>query len=196
MPDETQTTRDTDTIRRILAGDVNAFEIIIDNYKNFIFSIVQRHVPPHWVEDTAQEAFIRIYKALPGLDHESRFKQWMASITIRTCYDTLRTHYRSREISMTALAGDGEHAVENRLTEQARAAFRNDCNVNETKAMLSRALDQLTPENRILIELIYLEGYSIKEAASILGWSTANVKIRAYRSRQQMNKILKHHLEA
>jgi RNA polymerase sigma-70 factor (ECF subfamily) len=196
MPDDTPTNRDADTIRRILAGDVNAFEIIIDKYKNYIFSIVQRHVPPAWVEDTAQDAFIRIYTALPGFDHRSGFKRWMTTITIRACYDTLRKYYRSKEISMTDLPGDGENTVEDRSEKQAGAVFSGDRDLHETKALLSHALDQLTPENRILIALIYFEGYSVKEAARLMGWSTANVKIRAFRSRRQLNKILKPLIEA
>lgn len=199
MPTAPRKTRDIDIIRRILDGDVNAFELIISKYQHYVFSIVKRHVPAQLVEDTAQDAFIRIYKALPGVDNQSAFKHWMTTITIRTCYDALRKQYRSRETPVSALSGAGEDKItpyEAALSAQARAAFTQNSDTTETRKLLTWALEQLHPKNRILITLLYLEGYSVKETAKLLGWSAANVKVRAFRSRQQLNNILTHLIEA
>jgi RNA polymerase sigma-70 factor, ECF subfamily len=56
--------------------------------------------------------------------------------------------------------------------------------------MLDWAMDRLSPEDRMVVELIYLEGLSGKEAADLLGWSVANVKVRAFRSRNKLRKLL------
>lgn len=196
MPDSTRETTDSDIVRRVVDGEVNAFEIILEKYKIYIFSLVQRHVPAQQIEDTVQDIFIKIYRALPGFNHQSRFKHWMTSIAIRTCYDVLRKKYRSREVIISALAKNDQETFEKKLSEQAKAAYYGNDAVNETKEMLAWALARLTPENKMLIELIYLEGYSTKEAADLLGWSVANVKIRSYRCRKQLNTILKKLIEA
>ncbi len=196
MPSSTHKIIDSDIIHRIIGGDINAFEIILEKYKKYVFTIVQRRIPEAYVEDTVQDVFIRIYKALPGFDNRSSFKHWMTSITIRTCYDLLRKKYRSKEITISALAGNDQEAFENKLSEQAKAAYFGNQNLNETKELLKGALSRLTPENKILIELIYFEGYSTKEAADLLGWSVANVKIRSFRCRKQLNTLLKQLIEA
>lgn len=196
MPDSTNTINDSDIIQQIIGGDVNAFEKILDKYRNYVFTVVQRHVPAHYIDDTAQDVFIRIYKALPGFDRRSSFKHWMTSIIVRTCYDLLRKKYRSKEISFSALGENDQEAFENKLSEQAKAAYYGNHNVMATKELVTWALSRLSPENKILIELIYFEGYSVREAADLLGWSVANVKIRSFRCRKQLNTILNQLIEA
>ncbi|MBC2716190.1 MAG: RNA polymerase sigma factor [Desulfobacteraceae bacterium] len=196
MPSSTHKINDSDIIHRIIGGNVNAFEIILDKYKKYVFTIVKRHVPEAYIEDTVQDVFIRVYKALPGFDNRSSFKHWMTSITIRTCYDLLRKKYRSKEITISSLAGNDQEAFEKKLSEQAKADYYGNHAQKETKEMLAWALARLTPENKMLIELIYLEGYTIKEAAELLGWSVANVKVRTFRCRKQLNTILTNLIEA
>ena len=65
----------------------------------------------------------------------------------------------------------------------------------EAGELLGRALDRLSPEDRMVLEMVYLEGLSGKEAAGLLGWSVANVKIRLFRSRKKLRKILAGFLE-
>ena len=59
------------------------------------------------------------------------------------------------------------------------------------KDLLDRAMAQLKPAERIVLDLVYLEGYSLREAAEYLGWSVANIKVRSYRGRKKLNAILK-----
>ena len=61
----------------------------------------------------------------------------------------------------------------------------------EAKELLDWALARLSAEERMVIELIYLEGLSVKEAADLLGWSVANVKVRSFRSRKKLEKLFR-----
>lgn len=196
MPSSTKQTSDSDIIHRIIGGDINAFEIILEKYQRYVFTIVARHVPLENVEDTVQDVFIKVYKALPGFKNQSSFKHWLSSITIRTCYDLLRKKYRTKEIAISSLAVSDQEAFEKKLSDQAKAVYSGNHDLNETKEMLASALARLTPKNKMLIELIYFEGYSTKEAADLLGWSVANVKIRSFRCRKKLNTILKQLIEA
>jgi RNA polymerase sigma-70 factor (ECF subfamily) len=60
----------------------------------------------------------------------------------------------------------------------------------ETRDLLQKALAHLSPENRMVVTLVHLEGYSVREAAELLGWTVVNVKVRAHRARQQLRNIL------
>lgn len=61
---------------------------------------------------------------------------------------------------------------------------------NDAIDLLRWALDRLTPEERTILTLIHLEEYTAAEAAELLGWSVANVKIRAFRTRKKLRKII------
>ena len=96
---------------------------------------------------------------------------------------------------MSALANDDQTSLEKKMSEQAKAAWDENQDPNETRALLDWAPARLTPENRLVMELIYFEGNSTREAADLLGWSLANVKIRLFRSRKQLNTLLKNVLK-
>jgi RNA polymerase sigma-70 factor (ECF subfamily) len=55
---------------------------------------------------------------------------------------------------------------------------------------LQWALGRLSPENRLVVTLVHLDGHSIREAAALLGWSMINVKVRAHRARRALRNIL------
>jgi RNA polymerase sigma-70 factor (ECF subfamily) len=57
---------------------------------------------------------------------------------------------------------------------------------------LEWALKQLSPENRAVLTLVHLEGYSVREAAQLLGWTLVNVKVRAHRARRALRNLLRH----
>lgn len=191
MPDPTLPESDEAIIERIVGGAVNAFELLVDRYQNYVFTLVRRHVPKEAAEDTAQDAFIRIYRALPDFSRKSPFKHWMTVIVLRACYDALRKKYRLRETAMSALAGDDLASLETTQPGRTRADRDETDTPAEVRAVLDWALSRLTPENRMVIDLVYFEGYSTRETAALLGWSLANVKIRLFRVRKQLKRLLK-----
>lgn len=69
--------------------------------------------------------------------------------------------------------------------------FREEGLKKEASELLEWALSKLAPEDRMVIELVYLEGYSGREAANLLGWSVSNVKVRSFRLKRKLKSILK-----
>jgi len=182
---------DLATIEMVVNGNANAFEIILKKYETHVLNILKKHLPYEQVEETAQEVFIRVYKSLPGFKQKSTFKHWLSSIAVKTSYDFWRKHYKSKEITMASLSEKQQNRMEKILSDQAGQVFKEEALIKETRELLDLALSKLSPENRMVIELTYLEGLSIKQTASLLGWSIANVKIRSFRSRKELNKIMK-----
>ncbi len=181
---------DQKVVNRVLSGDVDAFESLLKKYKNDMMKIANKHVPYNQIEEIAQDIFIRAYKSLPTFNQKNGFKQWLSGIAVRTCYDYWRKQYRSRELPMSALTEKHQAWLETVMTDESNCNFEEMGKQKEAKELLDSALDKLSPENRMVIELVYLEGLSGKEAAKLLGWSLANVKIRSFRSRKKLKQIL------
>ncbi|MCG8439951.1 MAG: RNA polymerase sigma factor, partial [Pseudomonadales bacterium] len=85
--------------------------------------------------------------------------------------------------------GEGE-LLDDIAAEISRESFESRERKNDAGELLTRALSGLNPEERMIVELVHLEGLSGREAADLLGWSVANVKIRAFRTRKKLKKIL------
>ena len=182
---------DSEVVKQILEGDVNSFESLMSRHKDLVLRIVKKHVPFSEVEEMAQETFIRAYQSLSGFKSKGDFKQWLASITVRTCYDYWRKVYRNKEVTMSSLTEKHQKWLEEVISDQPEAPFDENDLQKEAADLLDWAMERLTPEDRMVIELIYLEGLSGKEAADLLGWSVANIKVRAFRSRNKLKRLLK-----
>jgi RNA polymerase sigma-70 factor, ECF subfamily len=181
---------DIEIIRRVLDGDTDAFESLLTTYKDMVLKIVKKHVPYPDVEETVQNVFIRGYQSLPTFQGKSGFKHWLSSIAVRTCYDFWRKTYRSREVPMSTLTDNHQKWLEEVISEQSEEAINEKGSRNEARELLDCALGKLSAEDRMVVELVYLEGLSGKEAADLLGWSVSNVKVRCFRSRRKLEKIL------
>lgn len=181
---------DDEIVHRVLGGDVNAFELLLVKYREQVLKIVRKHIPYGQMEETAQDVFVRAYQSLPTFKAKSGFKHWLSVIAVRTCYDFWRKQYRSREVPMSTLTEKHQEWLENVISDQSSQLFNEQSFKNEAREVLVWALDRLSAKDRMVLELVYLEGLSGKEAAELLGWSVSNVKIRSHRSRKKLRKLI------
>lgn len=184
------TESDAAIVQQVIAGNVDAFETLLKRYEQPVLGILKRHLPYDQVEETAQDVFIRAYQSLPGFRETGSFKQWLSAIAVRTCYDFWRKRYRNREMPMSALTEAQATWLEKTLTDASEDAHEEIGRQAEAREVLDAALGRLSPEDRMVLELVYLEGRTGKEAARLLGWSVANVKVRAFRARKKLEKML------
>ena len=191
MQDDSFRPSDAEIVRQVLDGNVNAFESILTRYKVQVLKIVKKHVPNDAVEETTQEAFVRTYESLPTFKGTGDFSQWLSSIAVRTCYDYWRKAYRSREVPMSALTEKHPQWLEQVISQGPEESLDELESQMEAKEILNWALGKLSAENRMVLELVYLEGLSVQEAAALLGWSKANVKVRSFRARMKLEKLLR-----
>jgi len=196
MQTESSPPSDEEIVRQVLDGNVNAFEILLNRYKPLVFGVARRHVPISETEEMAQEIVIRAYQSLPNFKGRGSFKKWLSAIATRACCDFWRKRYRSRENPMSSLSDDHREWLERVLADQSGASFEEQTGRQEAREVLDWAMGHLSPEERIIIELVYLEGRTGREAAEMTGWSVANVKIRSYRARKKLQKLLTTAMEA
>lgn len=181
---------DVEIVRQVLAGDVNAFEILLQRHQEHVLHIVKKHAPYDRIADITHDVFVRAYAALPTFRHKSDFAHWLATIAVRTCYDFWRAHYQNREINLSALSAQQASRLETMQAEQSWRSFDGAAATRDAQVLLERALRALSAADRMVVELVYLDGLSGQEAAALLGWSVANVKVRLFRARQKLRKWL------
>jgi RNA polymerase sigma-70 factor (ECF subfamily) len=186
---------DAEIIRQVISGNVNAFEQLVRKYQNHVLRIIKKHLPYEHVLDTAQDVFMRVYQSLPTFKVDSSFEQWLSTIAVRTCYDFWRKHSKFREFPMSYFTEKHQVWLEEALSDKSSQSFHERGLQKEAREILDWALDRLAAEDRMVLELVYLEGHSVKEAASLLGWSSANVKVRSFRSRKKLHSLLSKQLK-
>ena len=181
---------DFEIVHQVLLGDVNAFEHVLNRYQADVLMIVKRHIPYNQIEEVTQDVFVRAYQSLPNLEKKGSLRHWLSTIAVRTCYDFWRRQYKVRELPMSSLSEHHKRWLRRVISDKSDDSFFQTGASNEAKDLLNWALDQLSSGDRMVVELIYLEGLSVKEAASLLGLSTTNVKVRSFRSRKRLYKLI------
>jgi len=191
MGTSTHRNDDAEVVNQVVSGDLNGFERLLKRYEAHVLGIVTKHIPFDKVEEVAQDVFVRVYQSLPNFNRNDSFKQWLSTITIRTCYDFWRKHYRCRETPVSSLSEKHQVWLEQAMATRSSQSFDERASQKEAREILDWALDRLSSEDRVVLELVYLEGYSVKEAANLLGWSTVNVKVRSFRARKKLYRLIK-----
>jgi RNA polymerase sigma-70 factor, ECF subfamily len=184
---------ESDLVRRIRQGETERFAELIDRYQRHVGRIVGRRVPADRVRELIHEVFVKAYVNLAQFSDSVPFEHWLAGIAVRTCYDFWRARARE-DVPVSALSEDHQRWIEQTLSSQSDRQFRDQTAKQEAADVLEWALRQLSPENRAVLTLVHLDGYSVREAAQLLGWTLVNVKVRAYRARKAMRALLRHTL--
>lgn len=158
---------DAEIVRQIVSGNINAFEQLLRRYQNHILRIVKKHLPREHVLDTAQDVFMRVYQSLATFKGESNFEQWLSTIAVRTCYDFWRKRSKFREFPMSSFTEKHQVWLEESLSDNASQSFHESGSKKEAQEALDWGLDRLSAQDRMVLELVYLEGHSVKEAARL-----------------------------
>jgi RNA polymerase sigma-70 factor (ECF subfamily) len=176
-------------VRRILQGEIDLFGEIMARHQRCVARIVARHVPADRTQEIAHEAFVRAYLNLVQFSGSVPFDHWLSGIAVRTCYDFWRTRKRE-ELPVSTLTTEHQQWMDHVLAAQSDEQFRDQGRRREAVEVLEWALAQLSAENRMVLTLVHLDGYSVREAAHLLGWTVVNVKVRSHRARHMLRKLL------
>lgn len=181
---------DHELIARVLAGDPASFEPLVAKYSPRLFGTARRYARlESEVEDIVQEIWAKAFQRLGSFRGEAPFEHWLMRMAVRTCYDFLRDHQRSRERNFTDLTPSDETS---RWLETLATAPEDTTHDSEAaRQLVRRLLDMLSPPARLIITLLELEDRSVKEIAQLTGWSVPLVKVRAFRARAEMAKCLR-----
>jgi RNA polymerase sigma-70 factor (ECF subfamily) len=178
---------DAELIGAVLKGDAASFEPLVQKYSPRIFATARRYARRESeIEDIAQDIWLKAFERLESFRGEAPFEHWLMRLAVRTCYDSLRAHQRNRETTFTELSEPEEDWLD-RFVSQPDAASEN---AEAARQLIARVLEQLSPAARLVITLQEIEQRSVKEVAELTGWSVPLVKVRAFRARAEMRKVL------
>ncbi len=182
---------DAEIVSRVLGGEIDLFETLVLRHQAKVFRLVSRRIPAQAVEEVAHEVFIRAYRSLATYGRKRPFSTWLTGVTVRACAEFWRRRSRNPEIPLSALAKPERWEMKTAICENSLAAHRRQTWRQEAAEAIQRAFLDLPPEERSLLMLLYFEGYTLREAAGLLGWSLPKTKIRAYRARRRLRRLLK-----
>lgn len=182
-----QNTPEGALVQRAQAGDETAFREIVERYQSKVFSIIHGIVRQrNDVEDIAQQVFAKVYLSLKNFDFRSSLITWIYKITVNECFDYLRKRKVRRLVYESDLSEEEVRRVENSdpaIERQAPA----DSSLAQRDYVL-KLLTRVSEEERILLILKEVEGYSVEELAARTGMNENTVKVKLFRARQKLVK--------
>lgn len=186
---------DQQLVERAQAGDKHAFELLVEKYQRKVARLLSRFIRDHAeIEDVAQEAFIKAYRALPLFRGDSAFYTWLYRIAINTAKNTLVAQGRR---APTSTEFDAEQAETFEDADQLRdmstpESLLQSRQIGET---VSAAMDALPDELRNAIVLREIEGLSYEEIAEAMSCPIGTVRSRIFRAREAVAEKLRPLLE-
>lgn len=178
-------------IRRAQQGDNGAFEELLLLHQKKVYNLCLRmSANPDDALDLSQEAFLRVWRSLGQYQFEASFSTWLFRLTSNICIDFLRRKKRRQETSLTESYDDSDEGAELSVPD-AQPGPEQQAMTNETKIELARAMEQLSPEHREILQLRVIEDLQYEQIADILGVRVGTVKSRLARARLALRKILK-----
>ena len=177
-------------VERVQSGDKKAFDLLVLKYQQRIMKVLSRYVrDPSEVQDLAQEAFIKAYRALPNFRGDSAFYTWLYRIAINTAKNFVVAQGRrppNDDIEATeAEQYDGESALKDYASPE-RETLRD-----EIKETVFRAIEELPEDLKTAITLRELEGMSYEEIAEAMDCPIGTVRSRIFRAREAIDHQLR-----
>jgi RNA polymerase sigma-70 factor (ECF subfamily) len=176
---------DAELLNRIRNGATDEFAEVVRRHQAQVFAILHRYDRDHQkAEDLAQETFLKAWRFLDRFDGRAPFHHWLSKIALRVALDHLRRQKRIRaEVAMADLGEDALDWLQGPADETNPGA-------SAAAELLHAAMRELSPEDRQVLTLQEIEGLSVKEICRLTGFSSAAVRVRAFRAHARLRKTL------
>lgn len=182
-------------VQRVQAGNVGAFDQLVQRYREHIFSVVYNMTSNREdASDLTQETFIKAFQAIGRFRGKSAFFTWIYRIAINTTMTFLKKRNRRRFISYEKI---DEEVSNNELVERLTASNRSEKGVliSELQEKLNDALQKLSLKHRTVVILHEIEGLEHAEIAEITKTSVGTVRSRLHYAKQQLQTYLQDYVD-
>lgn len=181
---------DAALVRRVVAGELAAFEQLFRKYQTPIFNMITRMVRGEEAYDITQEVFLRAFKSVKSFRGDAKFSTWLYTIARHTCLNHLRHKNVLSEGSLEEAQDD--HPGNEPVDETMNVARITE--VRELQRVVDEVLATLPAEPRMLLILRDFEQLSYDEISQVTQLSIVNVKSKIHRARQVFKKRFQPHL--
>lgn len=183
---------DRDLVAAARSGDREAFGQLVERHQDRAYRLALRLTGrPDEAADLTQEAFLKAWRALSGFEGHCAFYTWLFRIVVNEARSRLRAQAaRPRSLSLDATGNDGDDRP---LGDRGDAAAEDPSEAldrADRRRIVTRALDRLEPDQRLLIVLRDLEGRDYAEIAHALDCPRGTVKSRLHRARHALRGLL------
>ena len=170
-------------------GDEDAARELVRWLHPKVSRIVRSHLPRRTSEeDLTQTVLIKVFQNLDQYQGKVPLEHWVSRIAVNTCLKQIRSEKSRPELRWSDL-GESERLALDTAAEPERGPDPAE-KLGATE-LVARLMRGLKPNERLVITLLHLEGRSVREIQDLTGWNIAVIKVRAFRARQKLRKLLK-----
>jgi RNA polymerase sigma factor (sigma-70 family) len=174
-------------LERVRARDQAAARQLVEQLYPQVIRIVRSHLPRRVAEeDLSQEIFLKMFTRLDQYQGAVPFPHWVSRIAVTTCIDQLRAQKRRPEFRWADLPEGQADVLDQVLTDQRDTTPGDALAARE---LVNKLLDQLKPEDQMVVRLLDLEQKTLAEISALTGWNQTLVKVRAFRARRKLQKL-------
>ncbi len=174
-------------LERVRRRDQVAARELVEHLHPLVIRIVRSHLPRRVAEeDLAQDIFLKMFTRLDQYQGAVPFPHWVSRIAVTTCIDQLRAQKRRPEFRWADLSENEAEVLDNVLSDEKTELPGSALAARE---LVHKLLDQLKPDDRLVIQLLDLDQKTIAEISAQTGWNQTLVKVRAFRARRKLQKL-------
>ncbi len=181
-------------LERIRRGDEDAASLLIQHLYPLVIKLVRSHLPRRTSEeDLTQSVFMKMFANLGQYSGTVPLEHWVSRITVNTCLNQLRVEKVRPELRYADLTDDESDVLD--LLAHSGEELHPARNL-ASRELLDKMLERLNPEDRLVVQLLHVEEYSVEEVRKLTGWNTSLIKVRAFRARHKLRRHLTRLLQA
>src|SRR5947209_9834850 len=175
-------------VQAALRHDDEAARELVRRLYPVVAKMVRSHRPRRTAEeDLCQMIFIKIFQKLSQFSGKVPLEHWVSRIAVNTCLNQIESEKVRPELRQADLSEEEQAVVENLAVSSEELAPDRQL---ASRQLVEHLLQMLKPVERVVIDLLYLQGRSVEEIHKITGMSVAAIKVRAFRARQRMKAQL------
>jgi len=178
---------DSEIISLVLKGDHNAYALLVERYKSYVFTLTLRFTKNREdAEEVSQDIFVKAYRSLADFKGTAKFSTWLYTIVNTTCI----TFLRKKRLDIRSL--DDEKTFE--VADSQDSGFRaNQVEQKSRLNMVNQAIAMLNPDDAEIITLFYKSEQSLEEISQVLGVEVNTAKVRLHRARTRLKEKMEKH---
>lgn len=169
-------------IMKIINGNTKAFEVLVNQYKNMVYSIALKMMQnKEEAEEVAQDSFIKIFKSISKFKGDAKFSTWLYRITYNTCLDRIKKNKKF----------ENNYPIDNVVNIQIDDDNAFDQLVQEDQQkLIKKRMSLLKKDEQLILTLYYYEELSLQEISEVLNKNYNQVRVNLYRSRKKLATLL------
>ncbi len=176
------------SIQKVLEGDTNSFAILVDKYKDMVFSLALKVMKNREeAEEVSQDSFVKAFRSLKNFKGDAKFSTWLYKIVYHNCMDRVKKNARRYNTDTI------DEIVENKI--ESTDTVLKSIERKEKAVFMEECMAELPEDERSILWLFYYEELSLKEIIDVTSYSEANIKVKLHRARKKLLSIVQTRVE-